>query len=58
MNVSFPPRPRPATSGKKMQPPSNIGSEPVEASKKGKSSKAATAVEGISKNAKATDVLA
>jgi hypothetical protein len=36
MNVLYPPRPRPSTSGKKMQPPGNIGSELIETSKKRK----------------------
>jgi hypothetical protein len=35
MNVSFPPRPRPSTASKKMQPTGNIGSELAETSKKG-----------------------
>jgi hypothetical protein len=58
MNASFSPRPRPSTAGKKMQPAGNIGSEPAETSKKGKTSKAAVATEGASKSTKATDVLA
>jgi hypothetical protein len=58
IRVSCPPRPRPTTAGNKMQPPGNIGSEPAETTKKGKSSKATTAIEGTSKSAKATDVLA
>jgi hypothetical protein len=58
MNVSFPPRPRPSTTSKKMQPTGNIGSEPVETSKKGKSGKATVVAEGTSKSAKAIDVLA
>jgi hypothetical protein len=41
-----------------MQPPGNIGSEPVETSKKGKTNKAAGTAEGASKSAKAQDVLA
>jgi hypothetical protein len=35
MNVSFPLRPRPSTTSKKMQPAGNIGSEPAENSRKG-----------------------
>jgi hypothetical protein len=58
MNVSYPPRLRPVTVGKKMQPLGNIGSEPVETSKKGKTSKAASTTEGASKSTKAQDVLA
>jgi hypothetical protein len=58
MNVSYPPPPRPATAGKKMQPLSNIGPEPVETSKKGKTNKVAGTVEGASKSTKAQDVLA
>jgi hypothetical protein len=58
MNVSYPLRPKPATAGKKMQPPRNIGSKPVETSKKGKTSKAADTTEGASKSTKAQDVLA
>jgi hypothetical protein len=41
-----------------MQPARNIGSEPVETSKRGKVGKAAATTEGTSKTAKATDVLA
>jgi hypothetical protein len=58
MKVSYPPRPRLPTTGRKMQPPGNIGSEPVETSKKGKTNKAAGTTEGASKSAKAQDVLA
>jgi hypothetical protein len=58
MKVSYPPWPRPLTAGKKMQPPGNIGSEPVETSKKGKMNKAASTMEGASKSTKAQDVLA
>jgi hypothetical protein len=58
MNVSFSPCPRPSTAGKKMQPSGNIGSEPAETSKKGKTSKAAVATEGATKSTKASDVLA
>jgi hypothetical protein len=41
-----------------MQPLGNIGSEPVETSKKGKTNKAAGTTEGASKSTKAQDVLA
>jgi hypothetical protein len=41
-----------------MQPADNIGSEPAETSKKGKTGKATTMAAGTSKSAKATDVLA
>jgi hypothetical protein len=41
-----------------MQPPGNIGSEPAETSRKGKSSKAVGTTKGAPKNAKAKDVLA
>jgi hypothetical protein len=58
MNASYPLRPKPATASKKMQPPRNIGSEPVETSKKGKMSKAADTTDGASKRTKAQDVLA
>jgi hypothetical protein len=58
MSVSYLPWPKPASAGKKMQPPGNIGSEPVETSNKGKTSKAAGTTEGASKSAKAQDVLA
>jgi hypothetical protein len=58
MNISCLPRPKLSTAVKKMQPPGNIGSEPVETSKKSKSSNAATVAEGTSKSTKAQDVLA
>jgi hypothetical protein len=58
MNVSCPPRQRPVTASKKMQPAGNIGSEPAEISTKGKVNKSVAAAEGTSKNVKATDVLA
>jgi hypothetical protein len=58
MSISYPPRPKPVTVGKKMQPPSNIGSELVETLKRGKTIKAAGTPEGASKSAKAQDVLA
>jgi hypothetical protein len=41
-----------------MQPPGNVGSEPVETSQKNKSSKAVAATEGTSKSTKAQDFLA
>jgi hypothetical protein len=58
MKVLYPPRPKPSTAGKKVQPPGNIGSEPVETSKKGKTNKAAGTTEGASKSAEAQYVLA
>jgi hypothetical protein len=58
LKISYQPRLKPATTGKKMQPPGNIGSEPAETSKKGKTSKAAGATEGAPKSTKAQDVLA
>jgi hypothetical protein len=58
MKISYQPRPKPATAGKMMQPPSNIGSEPVETSKKEKTNKTAGATEGAAKGTKAQDVLA
>jgi hypothetical protein len=58
MNVPYPPQPKPATASKKMQSPHNIGSEPDETSKKGKTNKAASTTEGASKSMKAQDVLA
>jgi hypothetical protein len=41
-----------------MQPPGNIGSEPVETSRKTKSSKTAVTVDIAAKNTKAQDILA
>jgi hypothetical protein len=41
-----------------MQPPNNIGSEPAETSRKGKSSKTTITSENVAKNTKAQDVLA
>jgi hypothetical protein len=41
-----------------MQPPGNIGSEPVETSRKTKSSKTAVTVDNVVKNTKAQDILA
>jgi hypothetical protein len=58
MGVTYSPRPIPPTSGKKMQPPGNIGLEPAETSRKRKSSKAAGTTEGAPKSAKAQDVVA
>jgi hypothetical protein len=58
MGVAYSPRLIPPTAGKKMQPLGNIESEPAEASRKGKSSKAARMTEGAPKSAKAQDVLA
>jgi hypothetical protein len=58
MNVSFSPRPIPLTASKKMQPAGNIGSEPVETSKKKRAGKVAATIESTSKSAKAADVLA
>jgi hypothetical protein len=58
MKISYQPRPKPTTAGKKMQPPGNIGSEPAETSKKGKISKTAVTTEGAAKGTKAQDVLA
>jgi hypothetical protein len=58
LKISYQPWSKPATTGKKMQPPGNIGSEPAETSKKGKTSKAAGATEGAPKSTKAQDVLA
>jgi hypothetical protein len=57
-NGSFvPSAPETCGPGKKMQPAGNIGSEPVETSKKGKAGKANATTEGTSKSAKATNVL-
>jgi hypothetical protein len=58
MKVSYLPRPRPPMASKKMHPPGNIGSGPVETSKKGKTNKAAGTTEGASKSVQAQDVLA
>jgi hypothetical protein len=58
MNVLYPPRLRPPTAGKKMQPLGNIGSEPVKTTKKSKTSKAAAVAEGTSKSTKSQDGLA
>jgi hypothetical protein len=45
------------TASKKMQPLGNIGSEPVETSRKSKSSRIAVTAENVAKNTKAQDVL-
>jgi hypothetical protein len=58
MGVTYSPCPVPPIASKKMQPPGNIGSEPVETSRKGKSSKTAVTAENVAKNTKAQDVLA
>jgi hypothetical protein len=58
MNIPYPPRTKPSTAGKKMQPPGNIVSELAETSKKNKTSKVAAATEGTSKRTKAQDILA
>jgi hypothetical protein len=58
MGVTYSPRPVPPTASKKMQPLSNIGSEPVETSRKSKSSKIAVTAENVARNTKAQDVLA
>jgi hypothetical protein len=58
MGVTYSPRPVPPTTSKKMQPPGNIGSEPVETSRKSKSSKTAVTAENVARNTKAQDVLA
>jgi hypothetical protein len=58
MGVTYSPRLVPPTTSKKMQPPSNIGSEPIETSRKGKSSKTAVTAENVAKSTKAQDVLA
>jgi hypothetical protein len=58
MGITYSPRPVPPTAGKKMQPPGNIGSEPAETSRKGKSSKATVTTEGAPESTKAQDVLA
>jgi hypothetical protein len=58
MNVTYFPRPIPLTVGNKMLPAGNVGSEPAETSKKRRTDKVTTAIEGTSKGAKAADVLA
>jgi hypothetical protein len=58
MGVTYSPRPVPPTAGKKMQPPGNVGSEVVEASRKVKLSKTSSVVESTVKSNKAQDILA
>jgi hypothetical protein len=58
MGVAYSPRPVPPTASKKMQPPGNIGSEPVETSRKTKSSKTTVTVDNVVKSTKAQDILA
>jgi hypothetical protein len=58
MGVTYSPRPVPLTANKKMQPPGNIGSEPVETSQKTKSGKTTAVVDNAVKNTKAQDILA
>jgi hypothetical protein len=58
MGVTYSPWPVPPTASKKMQPPGNIGSEPVETSRKNKSSKTVVTVDNVVKNTKAQDILA
>jgi hypothetical protein len=58
MGVTYSPRLVPPTASKKMQPPGNIESEPVETSRKTKSSKTAITVDNVVKNTKAQDILA
>lgn len=57
MKFPCPLQPKPAAPGKKMQPADNVGSEPVEISKKDKTSKMSVMTEGTSKVAKDTKVL-
>jgi hypothetical protein len=58
MKVPCPPCPKPIAVCKKMRPPDNTGSEPVETSKKGKAGKAVVTTESSSKLAKASEALA
>jgi hypothetical protein len=58
MGVTYSPRPVPPTASKMMQPPGNVGSEPVETSRKNKSSKTAVTADNVVKNTKAQDILA
>jgi hypothetical protein len=58
MGVTYSPQPVPPTASKKMQPPGNIGSEPVETSRKTKLSKTTVTVDNAVKNTKAQDILA
>jgi hypothetical protein len=58
MGVTYSPRPVPPTASKKMHTPGNIGSGPVETSRKTKSRKTAVTVDNVVKNTKAQDILA
>jgi hypothetical protein len=58
IGVTYSPRPVPPTASNKMQPLGNIGSEPVESSRKSKLSKISVTAENVAKNTKAQDVLA
>jgi hypothetical protein len=58
MGVTYSPRLVPPTASKKMQPLGDIGSEPVETSRKTKSSKTTAVVDSAVKNTKAQDILA
>jgi hypothetical protein len=58
MGVTYSPRSVAPTASKKMQPPGNIGSEPVETSRKNKSSKTVVTADNVVKNTKAQDILA
>jgi hypothetical protein len=58
MGVTYSPRPVPPTAGKKMQPPGNVGSEVVEASRRVRLSKTSSVVESTVKSNKAQDILA
>jgi hypothetical protein len=58
MGVTYSPRLVPPTASKKMQPPGNIGSDPVETSRKTKSGKTTAVVDSVVKNTKAQDILA
>jgi hypothetical protein len=58
MGVTYSLRLVPPTAGKKMQPPSNIGSEAVETSRRTKSIKTTAVVDSAAKNTKAKDILA
>jgi hypothetical protein len=58
MSVTYSPQPVPPTASKKIQSSGNIGSEPVETSRKNKSSKIAVTADNVVKNTKAQDILA
>jgi hypothetical protein len=58
MGIAYSPRPIPPTARKKMLPARNVGSELPESSKKKRTGKSTTALEGTSKGAKVVDVLA